>query len=368
MIKFLDLEYQNKKIQQNYLTAVDEIIHKSEFVGGARISTFEKNFAKYLNVVGCLGVGNGTDALEIAIDALQLPPSSKIIVPANSFFATAEAVLNCGHEVVFVDCNTNHPGMDLNQLEQKIDNDTAAVIVVHLYGIPDDITSIKRIIGDRDIYIIEDCAQAHGAEYYGVKVGGIGDISAFSFYPGKNLGAFGDAGIIASNCEVLLEKARMLANHGRIEKYNHEIIGRNSRLDVLQATALNLKIEYLDEWNEVRRNLANAYYQFLSEKLPIDLIDVPQGALPVYHLFPILTSSRDELKAFLSTHEIETGIHYPIALPDLPALQTYQTSKCTNASKMSTRLLSLPMGPHLSVKDIETVAEKILLFYSKMQY
>jgi len=247
-IPFLDLKLQYLSIKDEIDLAVSNVINNTAFIKGENVSNFEINFAKYQNAKYCIGVGNGTDALEIAIESLQLPKNSEIIVPANSFIASSEAVTRSGHKVIFCDCNNNNYTISIKSLKSKITDNTRAIIAVHLYGHPCDMDGIYNVIGTKNIKVIEDCAQAHGAEYKGKKIGSIGDISAFSFYPGKNLGAYGDGGAILTNNKELSQKCIMIANHGRIDKYDHQFEGRNSRLDGLQAAILNVKLKYLDIW------------------------------------------------------------------------------------------------------------------------
>ena len=230
MIKFLDLQKQYTSIQQEIDDAIAAVIRDSAFVGGKYVEQFEDAFAAYQQAQYCVGVGNGTDALEMAIEVLDLPPHSKILVPANSFIASAEAVTRSGHQVVFCDCHPRNYTLSLEDVQQKIDPDTRAIIAVHLYGHPADMDALLDIANTYNLKVIEDCAQAHGAEYKGRKVGTFGEIGTFSFYPGKNLGAYGDGGAIITNNQELAERLRMLANHGRVSKYDHAFEGRNSRL------------------------------------------------------------------------------------------------------------------------------------------
>lgn len=364
MIKFLNLRKQYISIKKEIDKAVKNVIDDSAFIGGKYVESFEKEFAEYQQAKYCVGVGNGTDALEIAIEALDLPKGSEIIVPANSFIASAEAVTRQGHKVVFCDCDENNYTISIDSLIKKITPNTRAIIAVHLYGHPCDMDKIMSIAKKYNIKVIEDCAQAHGAEYKGRKVGTIGDIGTFSFYPGKNLGAYGDAGAIVTNNEILAKKCRMTANHGRIEKYNHEFEGRNSRLDGLQAAILSVKLKHLDCWTNKRIELANYYLQHLKD---IDYITLPKRedwAKQVYHLFVIRVKNRDELKKYLFEHGIETGVHYPIALPKLKAYRYLkQYDEDFFANKYDAELLSLPMGEHLSISDLGTVVEVLKGFY-----
>ncbi|MFN2126236.1 MAG: DegT/DnrJ/EryC1/StrS family aminotransferase, partial [Anaerolineales bacterium] len=321
MIKFLDLHKQYISIKSEIDEAIASVIKDSAFIGGKYVKLFEENFASYQQSVHCIGVGNGTDALEIAIEALELPDGSEVIVPANSFISSAEAVTRTGHKVVFCDANPDDYTLDIKDVRRRITDKTSAIIAVHLYGHPCDMDKLLKLAQEYNLKILEDCAQAHGAEYKGRKVGCIGDIGAFSFYPGKNLGAYGDGGAILTNDKSINEKCRMIANHGRIAKYDHEFEGRNSRLDGLQAAILNVKLNYLDEWLDHREIIANTYLEELKGISDITLPVRQAWAKQAYHLFVIRHPTRDKLRTLLSESGVQTGIHYPVALPKLKAFK-----------------------------------------------
>jgi dTDP-4-amino-4,6-dideoxygalactose transaminase len=360
MIKFLDLQKQYLSIQDEIDTAIKSVIHNSSFIGGKDISCFEESFADYQNSSHCIGVANGTDALEIAIESLDLPKNSEVIVPANSFISSAEAVSRQGLKVVFCDVNSSDFTINIKDLEKRLTSKTSAIMAVHLYGHPCDMDSLSLIAKNNNLRIIEDCAQAHGAEYKDKRVGSIGDIGCFSFYPGKNLGAYGDAGAIVTNDETLAKKSRMIANHGRIEKYNHEFEGRNSRMDGLQAAILNIKLTKLDMWTSQRILLADTYLDLLKDFTEITLPSRKEWAKQVYHLFVIRSDSRDSLQKSLKEEGIATGIHYPIALPKLKAFEYLNQSKEEGFAWTSDNtLLSLPIGDHLDVEDLIKVKEAL---------
>ena len=365
MIKFLDLYHQYLTIQPEIDLAIRSTIEKSAFIGGESVKNFEEAFALFQQAGYCVGVGNGTDALEIAIEAINLPPKSEIIVPANSFIATAEAVTRAGHQVVFADVSPATYTLDLSDADRRVTVRTKAVVAVHLYGHPCEMDGILSLASQYGLKIIEDCAQAHGAEYRGKRVGVIGDIGAFSFYPGKNLGAYGDAGAILSNHADVANRCRMIANHGRIEKYNHLIEGRNSRLDGLQAAILNVKLKYLEGWVDRRNAIARRYID--------DFSDFPGFTLPVisgnvrhaFHLFVVRVNKRDEFQDYLKRVGIETGIHYPVALPKLPAYRYLgQHMKNTVANSIDSKLLSLPIGEHLTDTEVDTVIGAVRDYFS----
>lgn len=365
MVKFLDLNAQYQSIRSEIDTAIAQVIASASFIGGPFVREFELGFGASLGVKHCIGVGNGTDALEIAIDALQLPPNSEIIVPGNSFIASSEAVTRSGHKVVFADVDPRTYNLTADHVRAQLSERTAAIVAVHLYGQPCDMDPIMELAKAHKLKVIEDCAQAHFAEYKGQKVGTLGDIAAFSFYPGKNLGAYGDAGAITTNSDALAGLARKIANHGRLGKYDHEFEGRNSRLDGLQAAILGVKLKHLDQWTEHRRHIADCYLAQLANVGDIVLPEIRSWAKAVFHLFVIRTARRDELKAFLEANGVETGIHYPIPLTlqkpyaDLPYSKLPYFVNTAGGS-----LLSLPIGDHMTVADCEEVIRLVKRFYA----
>ena len=354
-IKFLDLHKQYLSIKSEIDYAIGDVINNSSFIGGRYVQRFEENFADYHSAKYCIGVGNGTDALEIAIESLNLPKRSEIIVPANSFIASAEAVTRNGHKIIFCDANSDDYTINIKDLKSRITKDTSAIIAVHLYGHPCDMDPILKIAKKYELKIVEDCAQAHGAEYKGKKVGSIGDLGCFSFYPGKNLGAYGDAGAITTNDENLFNKCKKISNHGRLEKYNHEFEGRNSRLDGIQAAVLDVKLNYLDQWTNYRIKIASAYMTCLSNNniaLPIK----KEWAKQVYHLFVIRSDYRDNIKRELFKNGFETSIHYPISLPKLKAFEYLcQSNEKLFAWECGDTILSLPIGEHISENDVKNI-------------
>lgn len=363
MIKFLDLSRQYQGIKTEVDAAIGAVIQDTAFIGGKFARMFEEAFAAYQRAECCVGVGNGTDAIEIAIEALGIPKGSEIIVPANSFIASSEAVTRAGCRVVFCDADVRNYTISIDDLKRRITTKTRAIIAVHLYGHPCDMDPIMELARKSGIVVIEDCAQAHAAEYKGRRVGSIGDAGTFSFYPGKNLGAYGDAGAIVTNDAELARRCRMIANHGRVEKYNHEFEGRNSRLDGMQAAILSAKLAHLDEWTARRIAVADYYLEHLKDVPFVTLPIREQWARQVYHLFVIRTDYRDALQAHLKREGIETGIHYPIALPKLSAyryLKQYDEDLFANRS--DTTLLSIPMGEHLEPDDVRTVVDSIKRF------
>ena len=367
MIKFLDLRKQYESIKSEIDQAIQSVIAESAFIGGKYVQAFEERFATYQQTKFCIGVGNGTDALEIAIEGLGIT-NSEIIVPANSFIATAEAVKRNGNRVVFCDCNPQNYTISITDLQKRITSDTKAIIAVHLYGHPCDMEPLLNLARTYDILVIEDCAQAHGAEYKGNRVGGIGTIGTFSFYPGKNLGAYGDGGAIVTNDKELAIKCRMLSNHGRLEKHKHQIEGRNSRLDGLQAAILDVKLNYLDDWLNTRGKIADYYHYHLNKYDPIILPTQASWAKHSYHLFVTRSQHRDALQQYLKNQGIQTGIHYPTALPKLAAYNHIgQSHEAMLANQMDRELLSLPIGEHLTSSEMDIILSTVTKFMTGIQ-
>ena len=365
MIKFLDLNAQYNSIKADIDDAIGRVVSEAAFVGGAYAAAFERDFAAWTGSPHCIGVGNGTDAIEIAIEALDLPEGSEIIVPGNSFIASSEAVTRSGHRVVFADVDHGCYTLDPESVRKKLSPRTAALMAVHLYGHPCDMDSLGEIAAENGLKIIEDCAQAHGAEYKGRRVGTIGDVATFSFYPGKNLGAYGDAGAIVTASEKLARRMRMIANHGRVAKYEHEFEGRNSRLDGIQAAVLSAKLRHLDGWTEHRIKVADRYLDRLSGISQLCLPERKNWARQVYHLFVVRAERRDDLAEYLAANDIQTGVHYPVALPKLQAYAGHdQASEDMFVNHSDATLLSLPIGEHLSMEDVDRVAQAVRTFYA----
>lgn len=365
MIKFLDLNSQYLAIKNEVDAVIQQVIEKSAFIGGEYVAQFEEQFAEFVKVPHCVGVANGTDALEIAIEALDLPLGSEILVPGNSFIASSEAVTRSGHKVVFVDAGPDNYCIDIASVRAAITPRTKAIIAVHLYGHPCDMDALNALAQQFSLAVIEDCAQAHGAQYRGRSVGGLGTIATFSFYPGKNLGAYGDGGAITTHDDSLAKRCKMIANHGRIAKYDHEFEGRNSRLDGLQAGILSVKLRHLEKWTRQRIEIANLY---LEELAGIDDLILPvrsEWAKQVYHLFVVRSSRRDALKANLAANGVESGVHYPIALPKLAAYSYLgPVNANTFYAKSDTQLLSLPIGDHMTLDDAVIVAKTVRTFFA----
>lgn len=382
-IPFVDLKVQYENLKHEIDRAIAAVISQNAFINGPFVESFEKKFAEYCSVKHCIGVGNGTDALFIALKTIGVGRGDEVLTAANSFIASSEAISMTGARVVFADIEPNTYTLDTNKLlnffEQECKRDTStgntinkktnsvirAIIPVHLYGQPADMEPILKIAEHYNLKVVEDAAQAHGAVYKRKKIGSLGDMACFSFYPGKNLGAYGDAGAIVTNDSDLSQKARMIANHGRLEKYNHEMEGVNSRMDGIQGAVLSVKLQHLDEWVEKRRRNASLYNAYL-EKTGIGTPTEMDGVKAVYHLYVIRTEAelRNKLQTHLGASGISTGIHYPIALPNLKAYRylKYMPNDFPQASKASMEILSLPMFPELTSDQIEYVCDAIKTF------
>lgn len=366
MIPFVDLHAQYKSIKSDIDKALEVCIADSNFIKGKAVTDFENAFANYLGVEYCLGCGNGTDALEIILTALKIGPDDEVLVPALTWISTAEAVNNVGAEPVFVDINQDDYTIDPSLIEEKITKKTKAIIPVHLYGCPAEMNEIIRIAKKYKIYIIEDCAQAHGAKYFDKKVGTFGIASAFSFFPSKNLGAFGDGGAIVTNDPELHEMTRMISNHGQLKtKHKHMLIGRNSRLDSLHASILSAKLGYLDEWNFKRNKIAEYYKMRLRVNEEIILPEIIANTAHVFHLFVIRCMKREKIVKLLDEKEISWAIHYPKPLPFLDAYKykKHLSTEFPVSNQISNEILSLPMYPELTESQLNMICEQILENY-----
>ncbi len=368
-VPFLDLKTQYQSIRGEIGDAVSRVLESGQFILGPEVSSFEDAFATlHTNEVSHpphgVGTNNGTSALHLALWALGIKPGDEVLVPVNTFIATAEAVLLCGATPVFVD-HDEYFTMDAEEVERHITRRTRAILAVHLYGQIANMEAIRSIGERHGLLLIEDAAQAHLASLAGKKAGAWGSATAFSFYPGKNLGAYGEAGAVLSSNATLVETMRRLRDHGSKEKYTHVVAGHNYRLEALQAAILRAKLPHLDAWTEARRVNAD-YYGKLLRKIPqVVLPRVRQGARHVYHLFVVEVPERDKLRAYLEQKEIGTGLHYPIPLHLQPCFASlgYKEGAFPRAEKSAKQIVSLPMYPELQKEQMEFVAESIQQFY-----
>ncbi len=361
-INFVDLKRQYISIKEEVNSAIQSVIDSTSFILGPEVFNFEKNFAKLCNTKYCIGVGSGTDALTLALKAIRIGKGDEVITPPNSYIATALAISACGAKPVFVDVDPKDYNIDVSKIKEAITDKTKAILPVHLYGQPARMDEILEIAKENDLFVIEDACQAHGAKYKGKKVGSIGDIACFSFYPGKNLGAYGDGGAVTTNNEELAEKIELLRNYGQKIKYHHIIKGTNSRLDTLQAAILDVKLKYLDKWNEKRRENAKMYTKLLKE---INTIKTPfehKDSEHVYHLYVIQCNNRDELQKYLQNKGVSTGIHYPIPIHLQDAYKEFNNKSYRITEDLSKKILSLPMFPELKKEECLFICECIKEF------
>jgi dTDP-4-amino-4,6-dideoxygalactose transaminase len=360
VIPLVDLKAQYTTIQQEIDAAIQRVVSNTKFILGEEVDSFEKEFAAFCGADYCVGVGSGTAALHLALLACGVGPGYEVITAPHTFIATTEAISQTGARPVFVDIEPNGYTLDPALVEPAITSRTKAILPVHLYGHPADVQPILEIAQQHGLRVIEDAAQAHGAEYRGRRVGTWGDVACFSFYPGKNLGAYGDGGAVVTNDVEIANMVRLLRNHGRRDKYEHLIEGYGERLDALQAAILRAKLPHLGEWNELRRNHANYYNQLLSE-LPLSLPNERANTKAVYHLFVVRTPSRNKIQHYLKARGIETGIHYPIPLHLQPAYRhlAYRDGDFPRTEQAAREVLSLPMYPELSDEQISQISEAI---------
>lgn len=368
MIPFIDLAAQYRSIKQEIDRSLVNTLTSGHFVHGKQVAAFEKEFAAYIGARYCIGVNSGTDALLIGIRALAFQRGDEIILPANTFIATVTAVVENGLKPVFVDIQEDDYGIDLSDLVKKITSKTRAVIIVHLFGQPEKIDEVQDILSEADHHIdlIEDVCQAHGAYYKGKMVGTFGTFSAFSFYPGKNLGAYGDAGAITTNNPKIAAMVRLLHDHGQDAKYRHVIIGLNSRLDEMQATVLRVKLQHLDKWNAQRIEIAAYYTKLIAEKIPfVKTLPTLPDRESVYNHYVIRVPERDRLQQFLKRHDIYARIPYPVALHLQRATMDleYKEGDMPVTEACALDMLSLPIYPELTGEQCRSVVDTIAAFY-----
>jgi dTDP-4-amino-4,6-dideoxygalactose transaminase len=371
VVPFLDLTRQYQGIKDEILSATQRVYEKGRFILGEEVSAFEKEFSHYCGVRYGVGVGSGTDALYLALKTVGIGEGDEVVTVANSFIATALAISFAGAKPLFVDIDPKTYTMDPNSLELLLKRQRAkgrrrkikAILPVHLYGHPADMDSIMEIANRYDLVVIEDACQAHGAKYRNKKVGSLGIMGCFSFYPTKNLGGYGDGGMVVTTYQKYDQKLRLLRCYGERKKYHHILKGDNSRLDEIQAAILRVKLKYLDQWNEGRRRKANLYTEMLS---PLGVVcpSEKKGVQHVFHLYAIQTRKRDSLQAFLKKKGIETLIHYPIPIPFQKAYQElgYRGRDFPLTGQWSRKILSLPFFPEMKESEIEEVAQQIEIF------
>lgn len=359
-IPFLDLGAAYRELQSELEAAVLSSLRSGWYIGGESVERFEQAFATYTETTHCVGVANGLDALHLALRAMDVGPGDEVIVPSNTYIATWLAVSQCGAKPVPVEPLADTCNLDPVRVAAAITSRTRVILPVHLYGQPADLDPILALARRHGLRVLEDAAQAHGARYKGRRIGGHGDMVAWSFYPGKNLGALGDAGAVTSNNAELADRVRVLRNYGSRAKYVNEVRGFNSRLDPVQAEALTVKLRHLDAWNERRRTLATHYLAELVD-CGLQLPQVPSWAEPVWHLFVVRTPARDALQAHLAAQGIQTMIHYPIPPHRQAAYADMRLAEGSLpiAERMHRDVLSLPIGPHLDAAGCAAVTAEI---------
>jgi len=362
MIKFFDLEKQDKSLHKSILRDIKKLFKRGDFILGKEVLKFEKNFAKFCESNYAISCANGTDALTIALKSLNLEKNSEVIIPAMTYCSTAFSVINANLKPVLVDTEPFKPTIDASKIKKKITSKTKVIMPVHLYGSAANLNAIKKIIKKNSIFLIDDCAQAHGTiddsnTTYNKKIGSTADISCFSLYPGKNLGAYGDAGIITTNNKKFYNMIKSLRNLGSTKKFIHDQIGVNSRLDTVQAIILNKKLKYLKKLNLKRRKIANLYNKNILNDKITKLI---YSKSCVYHQYVILVNDRNKFIKYLQKSKIQYGFHYPFAIHQLKIFKNYfKREKFPNAEILSKNGISIPIDPNLTKKEISFIINKL---------
>lgn len=364
-IPFVDLKAQYASIKGEIDAAISNVLENTAFIGGDVVQSFADDFQKSYGVDHCIPCANGTDALYIAMKVLGVGPGDEVITTASSWISTSETITQTGARVVFVDID-EYNTVDVTKIEAAITDKTKAIIPVHLYGQMCDMEEIMRIALEHELYVIEDCAQSHYSSSNGILAGMRGHMATFSFYPGKNLGAYGDAGCMITNDADLARNAKRFANHGALIKHHHEVEGINSRLDGLQAAVLSVKLKYIEEWTIGRERVASLYFDLLNGVGDIELPRLRSDVRHTYHVFGIKTGRRDELREFLSSHGIPAQIHYPVALPLMEAYEYlgHSHSDFPNAYRLQEEELSLPIFPEMSEAQVTYVCDAIKKFFN----
>jgi dTDP-4-amino-4,6-dideoxygalactose transaminase len=364
MISSVDLKREYHEISEEITQAINEVVKSGWFILGEQGEQFEDEFAKYINVKHGISVNSGSDALFLALKALKIGKDDEVITVSHTFISTVDAISRNGAIPIFVDIDNDTYCIDERKIEEKITSKTKAILPVHIYGHPADMDPIMKIAQKHHLWVIEDACQAHGTQYKEKKVGSIGHIGCFSFYPVKNLGAYGDGGMITTDNEVLAKNLKLSRNYGQVEKYHHDFVGINSRLDEIQAAILRVKLKYLDEWNERRRKIAGLYNKALKDiglLLPIE----KEYAKHIYHQYVIWTNKREALQRYLFKNSIQTQIHYPIPVHKQNAyINSSVIPELNNTIRKCNGIISLPMHPWLKSDEIETILEHIRKFCS----
>lgn len=357
-IPLCDLKKQYLNLRQEILETIDNLCLESSFIKGPYVKEFEEAFIKANHASYGVGCSNGTSALSLALEALGIGKGDEVLLPSHTFMATAESVFHVGATPVFCDIKSSDYTIDPADIEKKITKKTKAIIPVHIYGTPCDMDKVLMLAEKHNLKIIEDCAQGHFATYNRQYVGTFGDAGTYSFYPGKNLGAYGDAGFILCKSPNIEERLKRLIDHGRLDKFDHEIIGYNHRLDAIQAAILSIKLKHIHEWTKKRQAIAEIYNETF-RKIGIKVIESPSNKRSVYHVYCIEVEDRPQIQELLKKHGIQTGIHYPTPVHLMPAFDQLPKARLDVTEHISSKILSLPIYPEMDLKEVEFVTERI---------
>jgi dTDP-4-amino-4,6-dideoxygalactose transaminase len=368
-VPFVDLTANYRRIEAEIDGAMAEVIESTQFIGGDTLREFERAFADYVGVDHAVGVGSGTEAIRLGLETLGVGDGDEVVTVSHTFVSTVDGIVNNGGRPRFVDVDPDTYTMDPSLVEDAITDRTEVIMPVHLYGGAADLDPILDVAADHDVRILEDAAQAHGTRYKGERVGQFGDIACYSFYPSKNLGAFGDAGMVVTDDDETAEQLRALREYGETEKYRHELVGYNSRMDTLQATVLRTKLDHLDEWNDERRTAATQYNDRLADT-PLVVPEPASFTDHIYHLYVVRTRDEDErdaLQAYLDDRGVDTGIHYPIPVHEQPSYQSLsdEFDDLPVTERVTPRILSLPMYPEITDEQVAYVCDVIEEFYDQ---
>ncbi|TCP65931.1 DegT/DnrJ/EryC1/StrS family aminotransferase [Baia soyae] len=363
-IPLLDLKAQFATIREEVLAAVENVFESGAYILGPEVKALEKEVAEYIGVKHAIGVANGTDALVLTLDAMGVGPGDEVITTPFTFFASAETVSQVRGTPVFVDVDPETYNLDIEQLKAKITDKTKVIIPVHIFGQPANMDELRAIAEEKGIYILEDAAQAMGSQFQGQMIGSWGDAATYSFFPTKNLGGYGDGGMVVTNNDELAQKIRILRVHGSSPKYYHSMIGYNSRLDEIQATALRIKLRHLDQWNDARREKATIYNELLKDTPLVTPYEAPDRK-HIYHLYIVQAEQRDELMKYLGEHGISTGVYYPVPLHLQEVYKDLGQGEGSMpvSEYLSKRTFALPLYPELSHEDMNYIVDTIKKFY-----
>lgn len=363
-VPFVDLSTQFELLRGELLPRMEHVMKRAAFILGEEVEEFEQVFATFCGCVECVGVSSGCDALLWAMKSLGIGPGDEVITVANTYIATVLAIKMAGATPVLVDCLVDTWEIDPQAVERALTPCTKAILPVHLYGQPADMNALRKIVQGKSIYLVEDAAQAHGAIYQGEKCGSMGALGCFSFYPGKNLGAYGDGGAVVTKNAEWADYIRMMRNYGQRKKYHHELAGWNSRLDTLQAAVLLIKMRHLDKWNTARRRIAQQYHESL-KGYPVRFQSADEGVVPVYHLMAVMTARRDDLLAHMNRWGVQCGIHYPIPVHLQKACEDLALPEGSFpvSEELARQELSLPMYPELNDQQVAHICQSVKAFF-----